>query len=273
MRHPDRNLTTMSDLVAALRDFVQIDKIVWYRGQLKASWVLVPRIGRNPDHIKAELTIIKTFRQNARPYLHENPASDWEWVFLMQHHRAPTRLLDWTESPLVALYFALWDQKNEHELEDAALWFLDPIALNMHAGHRRAFERDILAFDIDDDLAQYLPDQVSARKADLNPVAAIGPRNSPRMVAQAGTFTIMHASPMAIEAVADTQHVWRMVIPAVAKSALRTELSLLGINEYSLFPDLDRVADIARGLIKTFSFRLFAMHQSGACIASRTGSR
>jgi hypothetical protein len=123
------------------------------------------------------------------------------------------------------------------------------VALNRQAGHRRTFERDILAFDIDDDLKQYLPDQVSARKVDLNPIAAIGPRNSPRMVAQAGTFTIMHASPIAVETVADQQHVWRMIIPAAAKPELRTELTLLGITEHSIFPDLDRVADIARELL------------------------
>jgi hypothetical protein len=250
MRYTDKNLTSVSDLVAALREHARGDNIAWYRGQADAAWGLIPAIARNPDDLRAELTIIKLFRQNARPYLREYPESDWEWVFLMQHHRAPTRLLDWSESPLVGLYFALWDKSGEHEAKDAALWFLDPVALNRHAGHRRAFERDILAFDIDDDLDQYLPDQVNARRVDLDPVAAIGPRNSPRMVAQAGTFTIMHASPIPVETVGDQQHVWRMVIPAAAKPELRTELALLGINEHSLFPDLDRVADIARELLK-----------------------
>jgi hypothetical protein len=250
MRYPDKNLTSVSDLVAAMREYACAEKIVWYRGQADASWGLIPAIARNPDHLTAELTIIKLFRQNARPHLREYPGTDWEWVFLMQHHRAPTRLLDWSESPLVALYFALWDKAREHEAKDAALWFLDPVGLNRHSGHRRAFERDILAFDIDDDLNQYLPDQVNARKVDLDPIAAIGPRNSPRMVAQAGTFTIMHARAIPIETVGDQKHVWRMVIPAGAKPDLRTELALLAINEHSLFPNLDRVADIARELLR-----------------------
>jgi hypothetical protein len=107
MRHADRHLSTVGDLVAALRDYAEPGKIAWYRGQADATWGLTPTIGRNPDHLQAELTIIKLFRQNARPHLREYPGTDWEWVFLMQHHRAPTRLLDWSESPLVALYFAL----------------------------------------------------------------------------------------------------------------------------------------------------------------------
>jgi hypothetical protein len=75
--------------------------------------------------------------------------------------------------------------------------------------------------------------------------------------------------PIAVETVEDAQHVWRMIIPAAAKAKLRIELSLLGINEYLLFPDLDRVADIARGLVawRTFNFRLSATLLSGGCIA------
>jgi len=56
------------------------------------------------------------------------PKDEWDWIFLMQHYRAPTRLLDWSESPLVALYFALVDKLQEDS--DGALWCMDPIALN-----------------------------------------------------------------------------------------------------------------------------------------------
>lgn len=220
----------------------------WYRGQSRASWTLVPFIGRNAAHGAAELTTIKIFKQRSRPYLIDRPDTEWEWIFLMQHHRAPTRLLDWSESPLVGLYFALASTENDDE--DAALWFLDPVALNKESGHNRAFGRDILAFDIDEQLNEYLPDKVNARVSRLNPVAAIGPRNSARMVAQSGTFTIMHVEAIPVEEVGARNHIWRMIIPAAAKANLRQELNLIGVNEALLFPDLDRVAAAARDLLR-----------------------
>jgi hypothetical protein len=247
MRHPDRNLASIGELVQAIRDY-GANGPTWYRGHANAAWSLVPSIGRKPDHLIAELTAIKIFKQQSRPYLAERPGSDWEWIFLMQHHRAPTRLLDWSESPLVALYFALTEEA--HDDKDGALWFLDPVALNKQSGHNRAFDADILAFDIDDVLNDYLPDKVNARVSRLLPVAAIGPRNSPRMVSQLGTFTIMHVEATAVEGVGDGSHIWRMAIPAASKQTLRDELRYLAISESMLFPDLDRVAGVAKGLFR-----------------------
>jgi hypothetical protein len=165
----------------------------------------------------------------------------------MQHHRAPTRLLDWSESPLVALYFALQDKK--HDDADAVIWCLDPCELNKHSGHAPAFDLDILSFGIDDQLNLYLPSAVNERVNRLKPVAAIGPRNSARMVAQSGTFTVMHFQPTAIEEIENKNHIWRFVIPLDSKKIIREELELLGVSEHSIFPDLDRVAILAKGLV------------------------
>jgi len=240
MRHEDRNLSTVGDLITALRDWNTANEPTWFRGQGNATWSLTPSIARNTTYLAGELTTIKLFKQQARPHLATLPSSEWEWIFLMQHYRAPTRLLDWTERPLVGLYFAISDENQDNE--DAALWFLDPVALNRHSGHRRAFGKDILAFDIDNALDQYLPDQVNARLTMLDPVAGIGPWNSSRMVAQAGTFTIMHANAVPVDTVGDANHVWRMIIPAGSRAALREELALLGVTEGMIFPDLDRIA-------------------------------
>lgn len=225
--------------------------LVWFRGQDRSEWGLIPSIARPGGNLEAELTTIKRFKQSAVAYLAHRPQSgaqgDWEWIFLMQHHRAPTRLLDWSESPLVALFFAI--QNPAHDDTTAAIWCLDPIALNKVAGHNRTFAFDILAFGIDPQLDDYLPDRVNEKVSKLNPVAAIGPRNSARMVAQAGTFTVIHAEAMPIETIDEGRAVWRYIIPSEAKSGLREELKILGISNHSLFPDLDRVADLVKGLV------------------------
>lgn len=246
MKHEDRKITSIGELITGLKETTN-GGLVWFRGQDSSEWKLVPGIARPGGNIEAELTTIKRFKQSAAPYLSQRPNDEWEWIFLMQHHRAPTRILDWSESPLVALYFATRDEN--HDTKPSALWCLDPCELNRNAGHIREFKHDILAFGIDKQLDEYLPDKVNSRLSKLAPVAAIGPRNSSRMVAQAGTFTVIHAEATPIEEVAvatGAKHIWRFVIPCEAKAIIRHELKLLGIAEHSLFPDLDRVALLVR---------------------------
>jgi hypothetical protein len=246
MRHQDRKIQTLGDLIAGLRD-TATKGLAWYRGHARLEWKLVPGIARPGGGLEAEFATIKRFKQSAAPYLPSRPLDEWEWVFLMQHHRAPTRLLDWTESPLVALYFALHDTK--HDDVDAAIWCLDPCALNRLSGHTPAFELDILAFGVDKQVDEYLPANVNERVSKLKPIAAIGPRNSARMVAQSGAFTVIHAEATAVEDVGDGNHIWRFIIPSGAKAMVREELRLLGISEHSLFPDLDRVALLSKALV------------------------
>jgi len=79
----------------------------WYRGQIEHGWGLTPRLARNRGHIEREVDMLKRFRQDAGPRVREIPRTTWEWIGLAQHYGLPTRLLDWTENPLVALYFAV----------------------------------------------------------------------------------------------------------------------------------------------------------------------
>jgi hypothetical protein len=246
MRFLDRRIRTIGDLIGALKTQSDTRHIVWFRGQSKAEWKLVPQLARNPAHTQAELALIKGFKQNAVPQLLTRPSSEWEWLFLMQHHRLPTRLLDWTESPLTALFFAVRSNPDA----DGAIWCLDPIALNHSASISFPFQLELPAFDNDAILDNYLPNTLASEKtSDLSPIAAIGLRSSPRMVAQLGVFTITHRTHSPIEEVGDGKHIWRWIIPSAAKSELGKELAHLRFSELTLFPELDRVAAHAKGIL------------------------
>jgi hypothetical protein len=185
--------------------------------------------------------------QNATPHIPVPPRQEWEWMFLMQHHRAYTRLLDWTESPLAALYFAVSEKRNWKS--DGVLWCLDPVSLNRTANLKFEFQLEIPAFGLDPVLDNYLPSRVHAGKSELFPVAIVGPRNTARMAAQLGTFTIMHRLNQPLETIGKGKHVWRWIIPAGAKEPILNELARLSISALTLFPELDRVADLTKELL------------------------
>lgn len=239
MRYKESSISGVGDLLNKLKKHVSGSGIAWYRGQSDASWGLIPSLARDGGkHLSKEGAIYKRFIQNATQLMDYAPMDEWEWLFVMQHHRAPTRLLDWTEGPLVALYFATANTDREHR--DSALWCLDPIALNQRANVNFAYELELPSFR-DKVLENYLPSRVDP-KSPMNPIAAIGPRSTKRMAAQIGTFTVNHVEHKPLESLHDGKHVWRYVIPGASKARIREELRRLGYSSMSIFPDVDEVA-------------------------------
>jgi len=236
MRYKDRTIESVAQMLGALKRQTKPKQLTWFRGQAKQTWKLIPSLARKKKYLKAESALIKRFMQDAVPYITTPLREEWEWIFLMQHHRALTRLLDWTESPLAALYFAMSEQK--HLRSDGAVWCLDPVALNRAANLKFAFEPEIPAFGRDKVLDSYLPSHVQESPAELNTVA------------QLGTFTINHRLHIPIEDIGDGHHVWRWVIPANAKKNILAELALLEVTALTLFPELDRVAELSQEILR-----------------------
>lgn len=250
MKYADSTIGSVSDLVAALAAFYKPGETVWFRGQENQAWDLRPSIARHAKGIDAEIMLMKRFTQNAIPHLASRPSGEWEWLFVMQHYGVPTRLLDWSESPLVGLFFAVWDNPRENG-NDAALWCLSPIDLNKGSRLSFKFPSELPTFDQDSDvLGAYLPTSVAIdRKSDLGPVAVIALRDSARIYAQLGAFTITHREQTPIDSIAPLDHIWRLLIPASAKDRIRQELASLSFNKLTLFPELPNVALTAKELL------------------------
>ncbi len=128
MHYPDKRIKSVSEFLKELK-LKQSDEPHWYRGHGSVKWTLRPTIARIKSGILSEPPLITRFKQNALALLTQRPATEWEWLFIMRHHGLPTRLLDWTESPLVGLYFAV----EGHAKSDGAVWSLRPIELNKSA--------------------------------------------------------------------------------------------------------------------------------------------
>jgi FRG domain. len=161
----------------------------------------------------------------------------------MQHYGMPTRLLDWTEGHLFALYFAV---AKHNSSEDAAVWVLDPWSLNYNVigvhsvpladhsklrDHALGSEQDTFGRDI---------------KA-THPAAVRPPSATPRIIAQKGTFTIHGNLPAGLDRIANRTkrktrggkiRIRRIVIEGTQKTKLVKQLYWAGVTEAVLFPDL-----------------------------------
>jgi len=209
---------------------------IWWRGHSRAEWNLVPSVRRGNRKPSDEMNLAVRFFQHAPTrYARCPPESDFPgWLFLMQHYRLPTRLLDWTESILIAAYFAC----SEHQSHDAALWALSPYLLNKaETGEQTLFTpnhphaRQLFRPPFTD---KYDPSEATlailAREMDL------------RMTVQLSAFSIHGSStPLELNASA-SQFLLKFDIPAVLKKSVVTHLFYLGIRESSLFPDLEHLA-------------------------------
>lgn len=242
MRNTIKNITSISDLLKNLKkDTKGYNGQVWFRGQSVTTWKLQPSFVRKDKNI-SEFTLITKFKQNASLLIDRIPANYYDWLFQMQHHGVPTRLLDWTESALIALYFAVEDSSTLKK--DGALWILLPTELNKNANIYSDENYYIPSFE-DIVLKNYNPEVFHQEKnTKLLPVAAIASRNNTRMQAQLGVFTISHRDKTPIEDIGDKKHIWKYEIPATKKKVIQEELALLGITKFQVFPELASIGEI-----------------------------
>ncbi|MDQ2669020.1 MAG: FRG domain-containing protein [Gemmatimonadota bacterium] len=230
-----------------------------YRGSGCVDWPLLTSLdrlgGTHPPHTKAHLEahVLRSFVRYSRPHLHGNAANDWELLVLAQHHGAPTRLLDWSWSPLVAAHFATLAARGD---EPCAVWRLD-----WHRMHRRFGIQEIalLVSDLErlppgrtGDGVPFTPAVLMESGGRIPPFACLiePPALDARIVSQAATFTVCTETTRSFdeflmgEELGDT--LTRYVIEPDAVPRVRDQLDLAGMDERRLFPDFDGVAAYIR---------------------------
>jgi hypothetical protein len=245
-----------------------VKRHIWYRGMKNSKYTLAPSIYRHCDFktieefIDLEQKMINRFSQRSIPFHSRNISDEWDRLFFMQHYGIPTRLLDWTENPFVALFFAIMNSsytkagKKFTFSDDAVIWVLDPVAWNRHALSFKTFADGILS-QIDPDLSGYKP-PVDCRNMNNHPVAMYGAHNSQRIVAQRGVFTVFgkKLDPMEKLYVDEGFPDGSLQMITIKKNAiekLRKDVTSYGITDSVIFPDLD---GLAREIKREFNFEV-----------------
>jgi len=221
---------------------------VWWRGQSasREDWKLIPRVYREGRTDQDEQTITIRFMQHAQTRYDKCPPRDHfdSWLFLMQHYGLPTRLLDWTMSALVATFFAV--SEREHSQKDATLWALSPILLN----ETQVSKKSLLhprGVEAEPNFKGPFRSFVSVRGGNAT-LAVITEEIDIRMLVQQSACTI-HGTPTPLEELPDSdKFLIKFEMSAGAKAQIVEDLARAGIEEWTLFPDLENLAKYLRGV-------------------------
>jgi hypothetical protein len=226
-------IETLEDFLHYLGKPNEWEIVRLYRGQA-VDKPLKPRLYRlnfSPEiranlkyYHEVEKRVLRYFQRSALPMLSIIPQNNDEWLALAQHYGMPTRLLDWTANPLVALFFAVEEAGVE---EDSVVW-----------------EGEFRDGEVHGDEAHYLSG------------VYVPPHVSPRISAQQGCFVVFsfcgfgEFKPLEDWYEAGEREsvktLCKFVVPSAKREFLRQELNRIGVNAFSIYPDLEGLCrDIA----------------------------
>jgi FRG domain len=246
----DTSVFDSSSIIAikSIGDIVrEVDKIVretklrwWFRGHADSAWKLLPFVRRGYSR-KQEQYLVNEFYVRAGSRYDNCPGQEdyAGWLALMQHYGLPTRLLDWSASPLIAAFFAI---QPSNVASDACIWAFAPGRFNKWQG----FESLLYPLNAES-LRDLLRPAFKGVDETDKIIAAMPIETDARMQVQQGSFTV-HASDNSLDEMAGSSSwLYKFAIPAEAKPKVARELELMGFRLGDLFPDLGNLAAELKG--------------------------
>ncbi|HVZ82371.1 MAG TPA: FRG domain-containing protein [Terracidiphilus sp.] len=241
-------LQEFNDLVESMRVAWEFDPDdvcrPWFRGQQRKNWELIPslvRIGRFDRETEDDIREEFATRAPALSRFEPLPVNDWDLYFLMQHYGAPTRLLDWTESPVIALYFAVRDNPGHY---DSAVWMLDPYELNRRVARKNEVVSPSAQGVSKSDsrrVAPWLPERWSKAKLPEGPIAIFPTHIARRISSQKACFTVHGSALHGFRKFVRGRDAClkKVILPGRSVKNIRRSLEQIGIDDTTIFPDLE----------------------------------
>lgn len=258
---------TVAQFVALLgEDSKDPVSVRWYRGIGSITYKLIPSLYRQESAVRADADwrldleewLLERFAERSGPFRdgQQQPEKKIELLFEMQHYGIPTRLLDWSENALVALWFAVEKNRNV----DAAVWVLNAPKWNDLVFPQQSDIKNILS-PHSQEVENRQPWAITSRSLMVEaPTCIYGVHNTKRIVGQRGVFSLSGRSTEPFEdqckklatwgSIPEAELLRRIVIPADKRAAVKEELTALGFSYSMMFPDMS-------GLARELNERLF----------------
>lgn len=219
-----------------------------YRGMPNTAFHLATSLSRNCKYKASDIekSILRNFTKYASIEDPQLANSVWRQLIIGQHHGLPTRLLDWTYSPLIALHFATSGESFlQMEENDCVVWAIDIVEMNslLPLEYKEQLEKEssyLFTVEMLDDLVQCL-DGYDTDMKDDSMILIEPPSIDQRIINQYSYFSIVPREVKDIEDFLNlnTSHTIKYVIDCSLKWRIRDMLDQLNVNERIIFPGLD----------------------------------